>query len=140
MDHRGGRRPAATPVRTFPDAAALGEALAAEIVAGVDAARVARGAYVLGCPGGRSARSTYAALARRLTGTDARHLVIAMMDEYLLEGPDGALVPPPPDAHYSCRRFGEVESVGPIRAAAADGLGPPPGNVWLPDPVGPGGL
>ena len=40
---------------------------------------------------------------------DCSRLIIAMMDEYLLAGPDGALSPPPASAHFSCRGFGERE-------------------------------
>jgi glucosamine-6-phosphate deaminase len=127
---------AETPVLVFPDARALGEALAAEIASGIDRARNDGGLYILGCPGGRSARSTYEALARRLNGSDLRHLVIAMMDEYLLENPDGALVMAPAGAHYSCRRFAEVEIAGPLRAASG-GTGPTPEHVWLPEPSDP---
>jgi len=125
----------ATPVRRFPDADALGDALAAEIVAGIDAARAAGRRYVLGCPGGRSARSTYIALARRLAGADVRHLVIAMMDEYLVRDAAGRLVAADPAAHYSCRGFAEREITGPIGAAAAYPV--PAAHIWLPDPADP---
>jgi glucosamine-6-phosphate deaminase len=125
------------PVRLFPDAGVLGDALAAEIAEGIARARQDGRRYVLGCPGGRSGRSTYEGLARRLQGADLRHLVIAMMDEYLLEAPDGSLGMAPPDAHYSCRRFAEVEIAEPLRLASG-GSGPLPGHVWLPDPSDPG--
>lgn len=65
--------------------------------------------FLLGCPGGRSLRTTYRALPR------LDRLVAVLMDEY---------VPvPPPDAHYSCARFAREE----IPAAEA----------WLPDPDDP---
>lgn len=97
------------PSRTFPDAQALGAALADEIQERHDAAD---GAFLLGCPGGRSLRSAYAALAgRRLD-----RLVVVMMDEYV-----GA----PADAHYSCARFAREEIAAP--------LGVPADRVWLPD-------
>lgn len=121
-----------TPVRRFPDADALGDALAAEIVAGIAGAAAEGRRYVLGCPGGRTARTTYAALARRLAGRDASMLVIAMMDEYLIPGPDGRLVAADPAAHYSCRGFAEREIAGPIAALAARPI--PDAQIWLPDP------
>jgi glucosamine-6-phosphate deaminase len=89
-------------VRRFADADELGRVLAAEVVA----ARP----RLLGCPGGRSLRTTYRALPPLPETT------IVMMDEY---------VPvPPTSAHYSCRGFAERELP---RAAA----------VWLPDPDDP---
>jgi glucosamine-6-phosphate deaminase len=126
-----------TPVRRFPDAGELGDALALEILGGIGDARRRGASYVLGCPGGRSARSTYRALARGARGADLRHVVIAMMDEYLIEQPDGSLRLPPDGAHYSCRRFADQEIAGPLTAAAASGRGIDPAHVWLPDPAEP---
>lgn len=89
-------------VRRFADAEELGRTLAAEVVAAQP--------RLLGCPGGRSLRSTYRHLPD-LPGT-----TIVMMDEY---------VPvPPPAAHYSCRGFAEREL-------------PRAKEIWLPDPADP---
>jgi len=99
-------------VRVFRDAEAIGEALATEIVARHEAAA---GPWLLGCPGGRSLRSTYAALARRRARLE--RLVVVMMDEYV-----GA----PRDAHFSCTRFAREEIAAP--------LGIPGKRVWLPAP------
>jgi glucosamine-6-phosphate deaminase len=97
--------------RVFDDAQAIGEALAAEIFA-----RYARshGRFLLGCPGGRSLRTTYRALAGRNGRLD--RLVVVMMDEYI-----GA----PADAHFSCRRFAHDELATPLSLRAE--------QVWLPD-------
>jgi glucosamine-6-phosphate deaminase len=122
-------------VRVFPDPESLGEAFAAEIMAGMDEARRAGRRYVLGCPGGRSARSTYQALARLAEGRDLDHLVIAMMDDYVERGADGAWQHVPADAHYSCRRFAREEIAGPLSAAAARPIRRE--HVWLPDPSDP---
>jgi glucosamine-6-phosphate deaminase len=100
-----------TEVRVFDDADALGRTLAAEILASYGASR---GAFLLGCPGGRSLRTTYRALAA--TRPDVSRLVVVMMDEYA-----GA----PPDAHYSCRRFAREELAEPLGLDAE--------QVWLPD-------
>jgi glucosamine-6-phosphate deaminase len=100
----------AAEARVLPTPEAIGEALADEIVARHDAAD---GPFLLGCPGGRSLRTTYAALAAR---PRLDRLVVVMMDEYV-----GA----PPDAHYSCTRFARDEIAGP--------LGVPWEQVWLPD-------
>jgi glucosamine-6-phosphate deaminase len=101
-------------VRVFTDADELGTALGEEVLARYDASD---GPYLLGCPGGRSLRTTYRALAAR--GRRLERLVVVMMDEYV-----GA----PADAHYSCRRFAHEEIAEPLGA----------GDVWLPeldDPV-----
>jgi glucosamine-6-phosphate deaminase len=89
-------------LRRFADADGLGRTLAAEIVA----ARP----KLLGCPGGRSLRSTYRHLP------ELPETTIVMMDEYLPV--------PPPSAHYSCRGFAEREL-------------PRAREIWLPDPVDP---
>jgi glucosamine-6-phosphate deaminase len=101
-------------VRVFADAEELGGALADEVLARYDATE---GPYLLGCPGGRSLRTTYHALAAH--GRPLDRLVVVMMDEYV-----GA----PPQVHYSCTRLAYDEIAGPLRAA----------EVWLPDVDDPG--
>lgn len=125
----------------FPTDAALGAHLAAEIADGIGAAAADGRRYILGCPGGRSPRSTYRALAARVEehGLDLSHVVIAMMDEYVVpategEGDDGGgdghgYVDVPHDAHNSCHRFAREEIAGP--------LGIPDSRVWFPDPAAP---
>jgi glucosamine-6-phosphate deaminase len=100
----------------FENAAALGESLADELLVRYDASD---GAFLLGCPGGRSLRTTYRALAAR--GRELHRLVVVMMDEYV-----GA----PRGAHYSCTRFAHDEIAAP--------LGVPAERVWLPDATDPG--
>jgi glucosamine-6-phosphate deaminase len=97
-------------VRIFEHAEALGAALAAQIVARHDASE---GQFLLGCPGGRSLRTTYRALAA--SGRHLGRLVVVMMDEYV-----GA----EPEAHYSGARFAREEIAAP--------LGLPQDRVWLP--------
>lgn len=106
-------------VRVLPTPEAIGEALADEVAAR-HRLRVesTRSGFLLGCPGGRSLRTTYAALARR---PRLERLVVVMMDEYL-----GAA----PDAHYSCTRFAREEIAWP--------LGVPDDRLWLPDARDPG--
>lgn len=122
-----------TAVRVFPDAEALGLALAAEVMEGIRAARQDGRRYLLGCPGGRSPRSTYRALAGLARGEDMGHVVIVMMDEYLEPAPGGGFRHVSPDAAHSCRRFAEQEIRGPIDAVAATPI--PDDSVWLPDPA-----
>jgi glucosamine-6-phosphate deaminase len=101
-------------VRVLPTPEAIGEALADEIAARHRlCVESTQSPFLLGCPGGRSLRTTYAALARR---PRLERLVVVMMDEYA-----GAA----PDAHYSCARFARTEIAGP--------LGVPDARVWLPD-------
>ena len=119
--------------------ASIGGQLAGRIVAGIRAANEAGRAYVLGCPGGRSAMPVYEALAAKLAAEalDCSLLTIAMMDEYLLVGPDGTLSPPPASAHYSCRGFGEREILGRINAGLPKVSRIRPENFWMPDPAAP---
>jgi glucosamine-6-phosphate deaminase len=103
-------------VRVFHDAQELGATLAAEIARAADGRR-----FLLGCPGGRSLRSTYAALPEQ--DVDLSELVVVMMDEY---------VGVPADAPHSNRRFAQKELAGPLRL--------PGENVWLPDADNPEAL
>lgn len=115
-----------------PDA--IGDAVANDVALRMTAGPLGR-PFLLGCPGGRSARPVYAALARRRL--DLARLVIVMMDEYVRETAAGfACVSP--NAHYSCRRFAQQDIAGVLNAGrgAHDRL--PPGNIWLPDPSDPG--
>lgn len=130
------RSAAGTPVSVFGDADALGEALAREILDGIAATPPDR-RYLLGCPGGRSLRSTYQALARLLPAdADLRRLVIVMMDEYVV-GEYGALRRIDRAMHCSCVGFAEREIVAPITAAVPDGHGVLAQHVWGPDPADP---
>ncbi|MFL6029439.1 MAG: 6-phosphogluconolactonase [Gaiellaceae bacterium] len=103
-------------VRVFESADDLGAALADEVLA-----RYAQseGAFLLGCPGGRSLRSTYRALAA--SRPELARCVVVMMDEY---------VPTPEvDAEHSCHGFALREVCGP--------LGIPVERLWIPDPKDP---
>jgi glucosamine-6-phosphate deaminase len=113
-------------LRLFADAEELGEALAGEVLARYAEATRAGRRFLLGCPGGRSLRSTYRALAARRA--DLRDLVVVMMDEYV-EPSDSVLVAVSPDVHYSTRGFALREIVGPLGIADE--------NVWIPDPAHP---
>jgi glucosamine-6-phosphate deaminase len=94
-------------LRVLPTPEAIGAELAAEVAARHDAAD---GAFLLGCPGGRSLRTTYAAMAAHAWPK----LVVVMMDEYV-----GA----PTDAHHSCARFAREEIAAPLDV--------PADRVWL---------
>jgi glucosamine-6-phosphate deaminase len=68
-------------------------------------------------------------------GADLSHLVIAMMDDYVVPAGDGGFEHCPAGAHYSCRRFVRDEIAEPLNEAAAAGV--PDEHVWLPDPRDP---
>lgn len=125
-----------TVVRVFANDETLGAALADEIGTGIERAREDGRWYLLGCPGGRTPRSTYQALAERMRGADLTHLVIVMMDDYIVPTADGGFEHCPASAHYSCRRFALEEIVAPLNATAATGV--TDDHVWLPDPAVPG--
>lgn len=131
------------PPRVFPDSDELGDAVAALVVDRLGPRPAGRD-FLLGCPGGRSARSAYAHLARRAAAErlDLSRLVVVMMDEYVVVGPDGRFAVVDPGELHSCRRFANDEIVGPINSAlAAAGLpeayAVPQQHVWLPDPSDP---
>ncbi|MEU9335631.1 6-phosphogluconolactonase [Streptomyces sp. NPDC048290] len=125
--------------RVFDSPGALGETLAREIADGIAEAGRAGHRYVLGCPGGRSPRPVYRALAALTAerALDLRHVVIAMMDEYVVPAPDGGYQDVPHSAHNSCHRFAADEIVAPLNAAARPGQGIPAASVWFPDPADP---
>lgn len=77
----------------------------------------------IGVPAGRTLAPVVPALADRLRGERLDHVVLVMMDDYLVDGR-----PAPDDAHFSCRRFG-------LDLAATLGLGRE--QVWSPDPADP---
>lgn len=127
-----------TETRIFPTDDALGLHASTWILQRLLRAQERFGHMVLGCPSGRSPRSTYAALAQSAAkrGIDLSRLHIVMMDEFV--APDGkgwALCPA--DAHFSCARFGEVE----IRRQLNDVLPVehqvPLENLHVPDPNNP---
>lgn len=119
-------------VLSFADPAALGRALAEDIL---ERFQARPGAFLLGCPGGRSPRPVYAALARAAAarGVDLSRLILVMMDDYL--GPDMDHVPE--DAHYSCRRFARAEIQAVLNADLPPGARVPDAQVWFPDPKAP---
>jgi len=125
----------------FDTPADLGGRAARMIADGLVAARDAGRPYVLGCPGGRSASSTYAALAGlvRTERLALDQLIVVMMDDYLVLGPDGTLVHELAQAPHSCIRFGREEIVRALDEAAAPGRGVGADHLWFPDPADPAG-
>jgi glucosamine-6-phosphate deaminase len=125
----------------FPDPVLLGRRAARLIADGIIEARAARRPFLLGCPSGRSPRTTYQSLAElvRVEDLDLSHVVVVLMDDYLVRSPDGQLVHEDARAAHSCIRFGREEIVRPLTAAAGPGHGVAEDNLWVPDPADPGG-
>lgn len=119
---------------------ALGRALAAEIADEIEDAAHNGRRYVLGCPGGRSAHSTYCSLADEVAarGLDLGHVVIVMMDEYVDRDPGSATFRRiDPELQHSCVRFGRQEIVRRLDAAAAPRRGIAADRFLVPDPADP---
>jgi glucosamine-6-phosphate deaminase len=97
--------------------------------------------FVLGCPGGRTPRSTYNALAAMIKDSkqDISHVVIAMMDEYLAENADGTYSNHTFDKHFSCTRFAKLEIFDVLNAGAPVGGKIPEENIRFPDASDPQG-
>lgn len=105
----------------FSSDAALGSAAAREIFMDIQRAGDLGKDYVLGCPGGRSPRSTYRALATFVSESqqDLTHLYIVMMDEYVVQSGSREFHNVDENLHFSCRGFAFRE----IRDLLNKGLG-----------------
>ena len=125
-------------IRQFADGAELGATLAAEIADRIERELAAGRRFVLGCPGGRTPMSTYAALADEVArrSIDLRQVVIAMMDDYVERAGD-AWAHIPVDAHNSCRRFAYVDIQDVLNSGVAAEKRLPDENVWFPDAADP---
>jgi len=90
--------------KVFPSVEALGAHVADHILAGIEAARRAQRRYLLGSPTGRTPKPIYAAMAQRLARSqqDLSHVILVMMDEYLVGGSRGLRYA---DAVWSCHSF-----------------------------------
>ena len=124
----------------FDGPEAMGRALAALIADQIEAGETGR-PFLLGCPSGRSPRTTYEALALEVTARrlDLSGLVIVMMDDYV--EPDhvtGRMRRIDSTAPHSCQRFGQVEIIDRLNAAAGSGPGISSDRFWVPDPEAPG--
>lgn len=126
----------ATPVQVFKSPAQLGHALAVRVADGITTARAEGRRYLLGCPGGRTARPVYDALAALVSQRDLPldNLVVVMMDDYV-ELANGKPRRVSPEAHYSCQRFGRVEILETINAGTSNPV--PKTQLWVPDPARP---
>jgi glucosamine-6-phosphate deaminase len=125
-------------MRVFPSPDAIGENLAESVLARIEQARVSNKRFLLGCPTGRTPLPVYGAMARRLAENpqDLNHLVLVMMDEYLVGAGSGFEYAPASEP-WSCHHFARVEISDRLNA------GRPPerrlrgDSVWFPDPRSP---
>jgi glucosamine-6-phosphate deaminase len=122
----------------FASAADLGNQLALEIVRGLQEARSAGRPYLLGCPAGRSGKSTYSALARIVGQRQMllSSLFIISMDAYVTRRSE-RFIHVPRDQHHSCERFIHDEIVGPLNEGTTVGGRISDEHVWMPDPNDP---
>jgi glucosamine-6-phosphate deaminase len=127
-----------TPLRVFPSAETLGEDVAERLLHRIAQARLTGSRFLLGCPTGRTPRPVYGAMARRLAETrqDISHLVLVMMDEYLVPGGvalDYASAEHPWSSHHFARAEIAARLNQPLlatRRLRAD-------SIWFPDPANP---
>jgi glucosamine-6-phosphate deaminase len=68
---------------------------------------------------------------------DISHVVIAMMDEYLQENPDGTYSNHSEDKHFSCARFAKLEIFNVLNSGAPEGGKILIENVHFPDASNP---
>lgn len=123
----------------FPTDVEMGRAAAEVIYEGLHEAESAGRNYVLGCPGGRSARSTYQALGVLVSTRKQplKHLYIAMMDEYVEQIPGGEFRNIDEESHFSCRGFALREIRDVLNSELAQNLQLPIENVLIPKALSP---
>ncbi len=116
----------------------VGFAVASEIVNQMRQAQIKGRSYLLGCPGGRSPKPVYAALAAMTTeaGLDLSDVVLVMMDDYL-EGTKPPFHHVPSNAHYSCRGFAFQEIAAVLNRGKVPSNQIRRENIWFPHPENP---
>jgi glucosamine-6-phosphate deaminase len=124
--------------QVFETPEALGEHVARAVADRIEQSPTGRH-FVLGCPGGRSALTSYQALAREVgrRDLDLSQVVVLMMDEYLVDDGAGGLRLVDESLLHSCVGFGRREILEPLNVAARPGRRVPPENFWWPEPKDP---
>jgi glucosamine-6-phosphate deaminase len=127
-----------TPLRVFPSPEAIGEHLAGRLLDRIELARREDKGFILGCPTGRTPRTTYDAMARYLAEKpqDLSNLVLAMMDDYVV-AQGGGFDFVPADKPWSSRRFARIDIVDRLNAGLAPSQQISEKSIWLPDPRSP---
>ena len=124
----------------FATAQDLGQVLAKELAGAIQAARDSRRKFYLGCPGGRSLRSTYQALGKHAGehGLSMAHVTVVMMDDYVVPAYTSSRFRLcDDDAHYSCARFAKEEIQEVLNAGLPPGERISDDQIWLPQPGAP---
>ena len=131
---------AKTPLRVFPSPDAIGETVGKRVLARIEQARLTKTRFLLGCPTGRTPRPIFEAMGRQLaaTGQDISHLVLVMMDEYLVPI-DGRLAYASASHPWSCHHFARVEIAGRLNAGLPAEHRLREDGLWFPDPGDPAG-
>jgi glucosamine-6-phosphate deaminase len=124
-----------TSVRVFPSADAIGEHVADRLLGRIELARASGRHFVLGCPTGRTPKPVYGAMARQLAEKpqDLSHLVLVMMDEYLVPA-GGGFEYAPPDQPWSCHHFARGEIAGRLNQGLTPAHRLRDDSIWFPDP------
>lgn len=127
-----------TPLSVFPSPTAIGEAVTEHLLARIEQAHLTKTRFLLGCPTGRTPRPLFEAMARRLADTkqDLSHLVLVMMDEYLVPD-DGTLTHAPATQPWSCHHFARVEIAERLNAGLPTARRIREDAIWFPDPADP---
>lgn len=127
-----------TPVRLFPSPDAIGEQVARLLLTRIEKARWADKRFVLGCPTGRTPRPIYRALARQLAQKpeDLSHVVLVMMDEYLVAAGSGYKYASSREP-WSCHHFARVEIADRLNAPLLAIQRLREESIWFPDPRDP---
>lgn len=121
-----------TPIRVLASPDAIGAAVGLRLLQKIERSRLTGGRFLLGCPTGRTPRPVFGAMARALaeSGQDLSHLVLVMMDEYLVPR-DGQLEYASAENPWSCHHFARAEIADRLRHAMPDE------SIWFPDPADP---
>ena len=124
-----------TEVRIFSSPDAIGEYLAPLLLQRIESARLSRKRFHLGCPTGRTPRPIYSAMARLLSERpqDISHLVLVMMDEYLV-GTDSGFEYAAANNSWSCHHFAHVEIAARLNESLQSKWHLQSESIWFPDP------
>jgi glucosamine-6-phosphate deaminase len=127
-------------VRVLPTVEAVGDDIAAGLLARIESARESGRRFLLGCPTGRTPKPVFAAMARRLAHAqqDLSHVVLLMMDEYLVETTRGMEYAPASEP-WSCHYFARVEIAERLNAGLSPERQITANSTWFPDPRDPDG-
>ena len=119
----------------FETADEIGSVLADRLLSSIEVARAKGRQYILGCPTGRTPKPIYGAIANRLSKApqDLSHLVLAMMDEYVVERSENA----PGDKPWSCHYFAHHEIIRRWNQHLGKEFALRGDSVWFPDPAEP---